>query len=830
MASSLDFMSSTPLPTQQSSGATTTATVAKPTTAPTPAPSPVITVPKSTTPPPTTKPPAVVTAQPAVKQATQQIAAVTQKETAAQTQAKAKAAADLAAKNAADAAAAATSGPNKYAQGTPATVPPKPTAPAPSAPPTSPPKSPTSPADTTKPTTPTETPKTPEQAAADAIKAADDRAQAAYEQHKKDTDAIRNGTFPLTPDQQARLDAISASFNSLIEQQKAANKNYEASVTTAGIRAGRNMYAPEVELGNVNAAVSAGVKAVADINAKMMTALDTARRAITHDNMEMLDASYKDLMDFETQKRKSIDDTYTLATKELERAQKDYDNMKQDLVDMASVGKKPEDFSPDFFAKVDEQRKNLGLSTYDGYSEDLYKLQYEEKAETKKSDDAKKALDTINILDKLGKSGEIEVGGVKYTYQGYNSADEVGGNEVDKDGRMKYWTFNKRTKTSKSYDLGIMKPEDGWETMDMGENGMWSINSRTGESMPINVSNGRKAWDDGPYAKDEIGPCLPESKNRGQCGAMNNYFYDKGVVGDTLKSKLDPLAKYQITDPNDIRAGMSFVQSTNSNTGHIGFVESVGVDKTGGKERPYITVFESNWHGDGKIDHGRKIYLDDPTLKMISDYPAPKLPPFGSDTEPQILKKSTASTKVLSPDELSKLKEQGYDAKPGMTMDDVANLPQKAIVTPEKIEKANEVLDLIKDLRDDWVGRYGNIGPIKGITPGLTTIQTDFRAKFKRLQSMLTIENMGIMKGVLSDKDMEVVSSASSGLNLRGSDKAFGEELDRIAKKMEYRIANPASEDVKTVKSPDGSQSVQYDLTDPDQKAEYEEAKAAGWK
>jgi hypothetical protein len=68
------------------------------------------------------------------------------------------------------------------------------------------------------------------------------------------------------------------------------------------------------------------------------------------------------------------------------------------------------------------------------------------------------------------------------------------------------------------------------------------------------------------------------------------------------------------------------------------------------------------------------MYFDDPTLEMISDYPAPKLPGVGSDA-PRLLKEGkSASDKMLSASEIKTYRDMGYNVAPGMTQADVPGL------------------------------------------------------------------------------------------------------------------------------------------------------------
>lgn len=134
--------------------------------------------------------------------------------------------------------------------------------------------------------------------------------ESAFNQFKTSIDQIQNGTFPLSPDQQAQLDDIKAQFQGVIEAQKQANTAYEQAVRVSGVRAGRDMYAPRVNAGNIQKAVSDGVARIGDINVKMASALATAKSAIKADNMKALGAVYDAFTKLQEQKSKEISDLY----------------------------------------------------------------------------------------------------------------------------------------------------------------------------------------------------------------------------------------------------------------------------------------------------------------------------------------------------------------------------------------------------------------------------------------------------------------------------------------------------------------------------------------
>lgn len=91
---------------------------------------------------------------------------------------------------------------------------------------------------------------------------------------------LQNGTFKLSPEESSYISALQANFTRQAEQQKVANQNFEGAITNAGIAAGRNRYAPEIEAGNIQVAISDGLQRVADIENKALTAVFEAKQAI----------------------------------------------------------------------------------------------------------------------------------------------------------------------------------------------------------------------------------------------------------------------------------------------------------------------------------------------------------------------------------------------------------------------------------------------------------------------------------------------------------------------------------------------------------------------
>ena len=163
-----------------------------------------------------------------------------------------------------------------------------------------------------------------------AKKTADDKAQSDMETQNAKLDQIANGTYPLTDAQQAQLNGIKASYQNMIAEQSSANTNYESAVKMAGISAGRNMYAPEVELGNVKKATDEGLAKISDLNDKMNSALAAAKQAIADDDTKLLDQQYANIVKLQDQKNQSISDLYKASTDALNAAKMDADQKRAD--------------------------------------------------------------------------------------------------------------------------------------------------------------------------------------------------------------------------------------------------------------------------------------------------------------------------------------------------------------------------------------------------------------------------------------------------------------------------------------------------------------------
>lgn len=101
---------------------------------------------------------------------------------------------------------------------------------------------------------------------------------------------------------------------------------------------------------------------------------------------------------------------------------------------------------------------------------------------------------------------------------------------------------------------------------------------------------------------------------------------------------------------------------------------------------------------------------------------------------------------------------------------------------------STELFNLANDIAND-PALSDITGTVTTMLPTLKPESQDLINKATRLESMLTKENLGVMTGVLTDKDIEMLKSISSGLNvteggIKGSLSGTKARLNEIANKV----------------------------------------------
>jgi len=116
------------------------------------------------------------------------------------------------------------------------------------------------------------------------------------------------------------------------------------------------------------------------------------------------------------------------------------------------------------------------------------------------------------------------------------------------------------------------------------------------------------------------------------------------------------------------------------------------------------------------------------------------------------------------------LKDAGY------TLEDIAMLNSgKMPQTSAQRKSAQEVISDIAGLVNmDWNDATGAFAGWSGLSGGDSATAN---AKIESLVSKLTMPNLGMLKGPMSDKDLAFITSASANLNNKQSDASFEKRL-----------------------------------------------------
>ena len=104
------------------------------------------------------------------------------------------------------------------------------------------------------------------------------------------------------------------------------------------------------------------------------------------------------------------------------------------------------------------------------------------------------------------------------------------------------------------------------------------------------------------------------------------------------------------------------------------------------------------------------------------------------------------------------------------------------------LEVKQKALDAVNRLLANPAGVRANRGGISTRFPNVSDTAINGEADLTTLTNLLTTENLGLLKGVLSDTDMKVLASIGAG-ELAGSDEKVLGALDRMQKALTGKVA-----------------------------------------
>ena len=148
--------------------------------------------------------------------------------------------------------------------------------------------------------------------------------ESAYNDYKTQIDQIRNGTIPLSSDEQAILTSTQNAYDQAKQTQQLANKAYVQSTQQSAFRSGQSEYAPEIGAGTIAAAITYGVQKIAELDGQAAKAISELKQGFMDKDYKYINDSYDKynniLKDRKTELVKMQDTAYSHAKDERDYA------------------------------------------------------------------------------------------------------------------------------------------------------------------------------------------------------------------------------------------------------------------------------------------------------------------------------------------------------------------------------------------------------------------------------------------------------------------------------------------------------------------------------
>ena len=152
---------------------------------------------------------------------------------------------------------------------------------------------------------------------------------------------------------------------------------------------------------------------------------------------------------------------------------------------------------------------------------------------------------------------------------------------------------------------------------------------------------------------------------------------------------------------------------------------------------------------------------------------------------------------------------------------DENNAKKEEIRTQDKdridseISLANENINSINEFlkNDDYIDSVSGFANYSKVPESLrTTTQNEAAAYLDNIKNSLTLKNLGVMSGPLTDKDIQVIASASSRLREGMSEDALRKELNTINSAYDRVVSNYKKEATRKGYETNADQLSDYDL------------------
>lgn len=185
------------------------------------------------------------------------------------------------------------------------------------------------------------------------------------------------------------------------------------------------------------------------------------------------------------------------------------------------------------------------------------------------------------------------------------------------------------------------------------------------------------------------------------------------------------------------------------------------------------------------------------TPEPMTEYQAQNLADKRENTKLRAMEADLRRQQQAAASESNELKRQQLEAT-------VAEKELKVQEQRQKVETSKKTADMGKQnaleaatiaeelLQDPGLDRI--VGQVQARLPTMSGESQDVINKANRLQSLLTVDNLKLMSGVLTDRDIAFLTNVASGLNITdsgilGSEKGVRDRLQQISTKIRQGVS-----------------------------------------
>jgi hypothetical protein len=513
---------------------------------------------------------------------------------------------------------------------------------APTSPPPATPPAPTPPPAVPTPTTSQTGTNTPSQPTVDPLQGQIDSATSAIDAEYDQTVGLLDARMAsLNSATAAQVASIKASYAVRREETKRLNQVLLQSNTKAGIRAGRDRYASEINQGILTDVEQQGLRRISELDAEELELINAAQAANDTNQFNLLASKMQQIHEKRKEKEAVISKLHADAmaaeqaaferAKDLREMQKwDREDASASVDAMVASGMDPASVPPEYFAQLDAKANFVP-----GTSAGMMRVAQQERNAASEADFISNMNSVMELTTKLRPDQYVEFNGNKY--YGDKSDNEFIGYEIEEaTGNIVSISRNLITgEVSSSTQFGVLEPNikynQEWIDNGDGTESLWYVPTDPNfKPVPVNPHVGTSSGGIDSGAVQEAFPNGMTLANGGEEQGMTykdfwclRWAGNLDVRGDALINEIgDTIQSKRASVETDIgwgagarrppQAGDYILTNESPDWGHIAYISEIRTDPNTGKKVAVLS--ESNYTA-GTVTHTRTMELSEANME-----------------------------------------------------------------------------------------------------------------------------------------------------------------------------------------------------------------------